>query len=123
MVIVATRELVSVFSVYEAVMTPSPDEEPGETVHQPALQLVVQEVLDVTLNVVLPAGVFGTFWLGGTTVSVGAPAAWVTVTTIGVSVATVTVILAILDTVVGLTAYDATMVPFPVPDGVTMHHV
>lgn len=85
-------------------MTPSPEDEPGVTVHQPALLLVVHEVLDVTVKVVLPAGVFGTFWLGGTTVRVGAPAAWVTVTTTGVSVATVTVILAILDTVVGLTA-------------------
>jgi hypothetical protein len=87
------------------------------------LLLVVQVVLHVTVNVVLPAGVFGTFWLGGRTVRVGAPAAWVTVTTTGVSVATVTVMLAILDTVVGLMAYDATMVPLPVPDGVTVHHV
>jgi len=48
--------------------------------------------------------------------SAWAPGCLFTVTTTGVRVATVTVTLAILDTVVGLTAYDA-IGPFPVPDG------
>jgi hypothetical protein len=53
--------------------------------------------LEVTVKVVDPAGVAGTFWLGGVTLRVGEDAAWVTVTTTGVKPATVVVMLATLE--------------------------
>ena len=61
--------------------------------HQPALLKVVQPELEVTTKLVLPEAEL-TFWLAGVTVSVGDPAACVTVTTTGVSPITVTVIFA-----------------------------
>ena len=66
----------------------------GVTVHQVWLLATVQDELEVTVKVVCPAGVAGTFWLGGVTVRVGVAPAWVTVTTTGVSPVTVVVILA-----------------------------
>jgi hypothetical protein len=69
---------------------PVPD---GFTVHQVWSLTTVQEEFDVTVKFVIPAGAV-TFWLGGVTVSVAAAPAWVTVTTIGVSPITVTVMFA-----------------------------
>lgn len=42
----------------------------GVTVHHVWLLAAFQEVLDVTVNVVEPAGVAGTFWFGGVTARV-----------------------------------------------------
>jgi hypothetical protein len=58
----------------------------------------LQLEFEVTVNEVVPAGVAGTFWFGGVTVSVGARPAWVTVTVTGGIPATVVVILATLTT-------------------------
>ena len=68
---------------------PLPD---GVTVHQVWLLTAVQEQFAVSEKLVEPAGVSGTFWFDGVTASVQGAAAWVTVTTTGVSPATVTVI-------------------------------
>jgi hypothetical protein len=58
----------------------------------------LQLVFEVTANEVVPAGVAGTFWLGGVTVSVGGMPPWETVTVTGGIPATVVVILATLTT-------------------------
>lgn len=102
-------------------MVPLPDPE-GVTVHQLELEDAVQPMLEVTVNTVEPAGVAGTFWFGGVTERLGGEAAWVTVTTTGVSPVTVTVICATLVIVYGFTRYAALMVPLPDPEGVTVHH-
>ena len=71
---------------------PLPDE--GVTIHQVWSLTTVQDELEVTANVVDPAGVAGTFWLAGVTVRVGVAPACVTVTTMGEIPDTVVVILA-----------------------------
>ena len=53
----------------------------------------------------------------------GAAAAWVTVTTTGLRVATVTVMFATRLLAVVFCEYDAVIVPLPVPEGVTVHQV
>ena len=103
-------------------MVPFPDPD-GVTVHQDWLLTTVQAAFEVTVKVVDPAGVAGTFWLGGVTDIVGTTAAWVIVVTIGVIVATVVVTLATLGLPVRLSVYVAVIVPFPEPDGVTVHQV
>ena len=79
-------------------------------------------LLDVTVNEVLPA-VAGTFWFDGATSSVGVAPAWVTVTTTGEIPVTVTVTFATRAVVFGFVVKFAVIVPFPVPEGVTVHHV
>ena len=64
-----------------------------------------------------------TAWLEGVTLKVGVAPAWVTVTTIGVSPATVTVIFAVRWTIVVFSVYVAETVPLPEPDKVTVHQV
>ena len=51
-------------------MVPLPVPE-GVTVHQVWLLAAVHDELEVTVKLVDPAGVAGTFWLGGVTDSVG----------------------------------------------------
>ena len=58
-------------------MVPFPVPE-GVTVHHVWLLVTVHEALDVTVKVVEPAGVAGTFWFAGVTVSVGPDAVPVT---------------------------------------------
>jgi hypothetical protein len=77
-------------------MVPFPLPE-GVTVHHAWSLTTVHDELEVTVNVVEPAGVAGTFWLGGVTVKVGVAAAWVTVTITGASPDTVVVIFATLE--------------------------
>jgi hypothetical protein len=72
------------------------------TAHAWSLTTVHAE-FEVTANEVDPAGVAGTFWLAGNTVSVGVAPAWVTVTVTGDIPATVVVILAVLGVVRVLT--------------------
>ena len=55
-VIVATREVASGLTEYDAVIDPLPEEEDGLTLHQLALLLVDQDVLDVTVKIAVPAG-------------------------------------------------------------------
>jgi hypothetical protein len=69
LVIVAIRGVRSGFAEKLAVIMPFPVP-PGVAVHQDALLLVVQAVLDVTVNDVLPAAA-PAFWLGGVTEMVG----------------------------------------------------
>ena len=83
-------------------MVPFPDPEVF-TVHQVWSLETVQDELDVTVKEVDPAGVAGTFWLGGVTLRVGVAPACVTVTTTGARLATVVVILATRDVEFGLT--------------------
>ena len=75
-------------------MVPLPDPE-AVTVHQLWLLTAVQLALDVTVNEIAPAAVV-IFWFEGVTDKVGAAPAWDTVTVIGDSPATVTVIVATL---------------------------
>ena len=63
------------------------------TKHQDALLTQVHEVLELTVNKVVPAAEV-TFWLEGLTASVGAAAAWVTVTFTGLAPFTLTVMVA-----------------------------
>ena len=79
-------------------------------------------MLDDKEKEVLPDKVL-TVWLGGVTDSVGAAPAWVTVTTTGDSPGTVTVTFATLCETVEFWEYVAVSVPFPLPEGVTVHHV
>jgi hypothetical protein len=64
----------------------------------------------------------GTFILSGVTTKVGVVPACVTVTITGVSPATATVILATRTFEVVFSSYVAVSVPFPDPEGVTVHH-
>jgi hypothetical protein len=63
------------------------------TKHQDALLTQVHEVLELTVNKVVPAAEV-TFWFEGVTVSDGDAAAWVTVTFTGLAPFTLTVIVA-----------------------------
>jgi hypothetical protein len=75
-------------------MVPFPDPE-LVTEHQDWSQTTVHDAFDVTVNEVDPAAEV-TLWVGGATDRDGAAPACVTVTTMGVSPETVTVILAVL---------------------------
>ena len=75
----------------------------GVTVHQAESAVTFQFELEETLKLVFPA-VAGTFWLDGRTMSVGAAAACVTVTEIGLPEEGVTVIVAIRTFVVRFSA-------------------
>ena len=66
----------------------------GVTVHQVWSLTTVHEEFEVTVKFVEPAGVAGTFWLGGVTERVGVTPACVTVTMTGEIPATVTVMFA-----------------------------
>ena len=89
--------------------------------HQTASLVTVQADPVTTLNGEVPAGE-GTVWLSGVTVRVGAVPAWVTVTATGVNPVTVTVRLATLAPAPVFSSYVAVIVPFPVPEGVIVHH-
>ena len=78
-------------------------------------------VLEVTAKEVFPAGA-GTFWFCGVTPRVGAAPSWVTVTVTGDRLFTVTVMVAIRWFTVRFSVLLATIVPFPVPEAVTVHH-
>ena len=95
---------------------------PAVTVHHAELLEVVQAVFDVTVNEVEPASV-PTFWFAGDTDRVGVAPAWVTVTVTGVDPDCDTVILAIRCVSEVFSVQLAVIVPFPVPDAVTVHHV
>ena len=77
-------------------------------------------MFDVTVKAVLPAGAV-TFWVEGATDSTGVAPACETVTTMGVSPFTVTVTLAVLADTEVFSLKVAVMVPFPVPEVVTVH--
>ena len=100
------------------MIVPLPDPD-GVTVHHVWLLVAVQAEFEVTVKGVVP-GVAVTTCVEGVTASVGA--AWVTVTTTGVTPLTVTVMLAVLWASVVFCEYVAISVPLPVPDGVTVHH-
>ena len=91
------------------------------TVHHAASLLACQLVLEVTVKAVFPAAAL-TFWLAGVTLNTGDPAAWVTVTVTSGSPVTVTVIVAVRLTSKVFCVYVAAILPFPFPDGVTVHH-
>jgi len=95
---------------------------PDVTVHHVWSLDTIQEELDVTVKLVVPAGDV-TFWFGGTTESVGEVPAWETVTTTGVSPVTVTVILATREETPRFAVKVAVRVELPVPDAGTVHHV
>jgi hypothetical protein len=76
--------------------------------------------LDVTVKEVAPApGV--TFWFEGDTDRIGAVPTWVRVTITGLNPLTVTVILATLCMTDMFSEKVDVIVPFPVPDEVTVH--
>ena len=79
------------------VPLPLPD---GVTVHQFLLLLAFHDVFEVTVNVVDPAGLAGTFWFEGLTLRVGDPAAWVTFTVTVLAPPAATVMVATLAAVV-----------------------
>lgn len=98
-------------------MVPFPLPE-GVMVHHDWLLVAVQFVFAATANAAVPDDEV-TVWFDGVTAREGL--AWVTVTTTGVSVATITVILATLAEVPVFCVNDVYNVPFPVPEGVTVH--
>ncbi len=120
-VIVAILEVVSMFSSKEAVIVPSPLPE-DVTLHQEASLFAVQSELVVTVKFVLPAEEL-TFLFGGVTKSIGFVPPCVTVTEIGFTPLTETVIVAILEVVSMFSSKEAVIVPSPLPDDVTLHQV
>ena len=100
------------------VPLPVPD---GVMVHQAASLAADHAELEVTVKLVFPAGAV-TFWLGGVTANVGAVPPCVTVIVTGVAPEAETVILATREAAPPFAAYVAVSVPFPVPEGVTVHH-
>lgn len=81
-----------VLASYVAVIVEFPLPE-GSTVHHDALLEAVQDVFEISENVVLPEDA-GTFWFGGPTVSMGAAPACVTVTSWSGRPETMTVMVA-----------------------------
>ena len=79
--------------------------------------------MEVNVNDALPAGVYGTLWFAGVTVSVGVAPAWVTVTVAVGAPEAVAVIVATLGVIRVLTGYVAVIVPFPLPESVTVHQL
>jgi len=119
MVTLAMRAYAVLFWLKVAVKVPFPAPD-GVTVHQVWLLLAVQLVFAVTVKSVDP-DVEATAWFKGLTDNVGA--AWVTVTTTGDNPATVTVTFATRAEAVLFAVHVAVIVPFPDPDGVTVHQV
>ncbi len=104
-----------------AARVPLPNPE-GVTEHQDAALLASQAELEVTVKLVVPTGAV-TFWLDGLTLNEAPAPACVTVTITGLMPITVTVILATRQLVEVFSVNVAVMVPFPLPEGVIVHHV
>ena len=93
----------------------------GVAWHQLASLVVVHEVLDETLKVVIPAGSV-TVRVAGVTFSMADGPDCVTVTIIGTIPVEPTVMLAVRFEAKVFSENEATIVPLPLPEVVTVHH-